>query len=98
MQEHYERLGLLPEATPAEIKAAYHAKLKEFPAHRYPQEFKAIRSAYEALKKSAGVTVDDFFKLKPIEAKLDPTLLETLRQRAIDSVEITLKDLIYLTF
>ncbi|MFZ4676929.1 MAG: molecular chaperone DnaJ, partial [Nodosilinea sp.] len=33
MQDHYDRLGLSPGATSAEIKAAYHAKLKEFPAH-----------------------------------------------------------------
>ena len=52
MTDHYEQLGIAPGATPAEIKAAYHAKLKEFPAHTHPQEFKATRAAYEALRKA----------------------------------------------
>ncbi|NEP19760.1 MAG: molecular chaperone DnaJ [Leptolyngbya sp. SIO4C1] len=97
MQEHYDRLGLTAEATPTEIKAAYHAKLKAFPAHTHPQEFKAIRAAYEALRK-APQGEDDFFKLKPIEAELDESLLEQLQQRATAAVEVSLKDLIDLTF
>jgi curved DNA-binding protein CbpA len=52
MQDHYDRLGLSAGATSAEIKAAYHAKLKEFPAHTHPQDFKAIRTAYETLRKT----------------------------------------------
>jgi len=40
MTSPYDRLGISSSAT-AEIKAAYHAKLKEFPAHRHPEEFKA---------------------------------------------------------
>ncbi|MEM9904496.1 MAG: DnaJ domain-containing protein [Cyanobacteria bacterium P01_D01_bin.44] len=97
MQEHYERLGLSAGATPAEIKAAYHAKLKAFPAHSHPQEFKAIRAAYEALRK-APQAADDFFDLKPIEAELDEALLNQLQQRATAAVDVTLEDLIYLTF
>lgn len=97
MQEHYERLGLSAGATPAEIKAAYHAKLKAFPAHSHPQEFKAIRAAYEALRK-APQAADDFFDLKPIEAELDEALLTQLQQRATAAVDVTLEDLIYLTF
>ncbi|MEO1404040.1 MAG: DnaJ domain-containing protein [Cyanobacteria bacterium J06635_1] len=97
MQAHYERLGLSAGATPAEIKAAYHAKLKAFPAHSHPQEFKAIRAAYEALRK-APQAADDFFDLKPIEAELDEALLTQLQQRATAAVDVTLEDLIYLTF
>ncbi|MEM9162479.1 MAG: DnaJ domain-containing protein [Cyanobacteria bacterium P01_F01_bin.4] len=97
MQAHYERLGLSAGATPAEIKAAYHAKLKAFPAHSHPQEFKAIRAAYEALRK-APQAADDFFDLKPIEAELDEALLTQLQQRATAAVAVTLEDLIYLTF
>ena len=96
MQEHFDRLGLAVGATPAEIKAAYHAQLKAFPAHQYPQEFKAIRAAYEALKNAPTET--DFFELKPIEVELDLRRLEALRSQATDEVEVSLKDLIYLTF
>jgi curved DNA-binding protein CbpA len=98
MQDHYERLGLSSGATPDEIKAAYHAKLKEFPAHSHPQEFKAIRSAYEALRKASKNASEDFFEPKPIDATLDPAQLAVLRQRAMADLEVTLKDLIYLTF
>jgi curved DNA-binding protein CbpA len=97
MQEHYERLGISTEATADEIKAAYHAKLKEFPAHSHPQDFKAIRSAYEALRKGPQAA-DDFFELKPIEAELDPALLAKLKAQAAAAVEVTLEDLIVLTF
>lgn len=97
MQAHYEKLGLSPGATPAEIKSAYHGKLKEFPAHSHPQEFKAIRAAYEALRKGPQDT-DDFFELTPIEATLDPTLLDQLQQQAAAAVGVTLEDLIVLTF
>jgi curved DNA-binding protein CbpA len=51
MTDHYERLGISPGATAAEIKTAYHTKLREFPAHTYPEEFKKIRGAYEAIRK-----------------------------------------------
>lgn len=97
MQEHYDRLGVSAGATPAEIKAAYHTQLKAFPAHSHPQEFKAIRAAYEALRK-APQGEDDFFDLKPIEAELDGTRLAELQQQATAAVDVTLKDLILMTF
>jgi DnaJ-class molecular chaperone len=98
MQEYYDRLGLSAEATPAEIKTAYHAKLKEFPAHSHPADFKAIRAAYEALRKAPAAAADDFFELKPIEAKLDSALLAKLKTQAAAAVEVTLEDMIAMTF
>lgn len=97
MQDHYDRLGLSPGATPAEIKAAYHAKLKEFPAHTHPQDFKAIRAAYEALRKGPQ-REDDFFAEVPVQAELDLALLDQLQQRASAAVDVTFDDLIRLTF
>ncbi len=97
MQDHYDRLGLSPGATPAEIKAAYHAKLKEFPAHSHPEAFKAVRTAYEILRK-APQGGEDFFAEVPITAELDPVLVDQIRQRAIAAVDVTLEDLIRLTF
>jgi curved DNA-binding protein CbpA len=97
MQDHYDRLGLSAGATAAEIKAAYHAKLKEFPAHTHPQDFKAIRTAYETLRKTPRGE-DDFFATVPIQAELDQALLEQLKQRATAVVDVTLEDLIRLTF
>ena len=97
MSDHYTQLGVAPGASPAEIKAAYHAKLKEFPAHTHPQEFKAIRAAYEALRK-APRGEDDLFAVSPIQAELDEAAVAQLRQRATAAVEVSLKDLIRLTF
>lgn len=97
MQEHYDRLGISPDATPADIKAAYHAKLKEFPAHSHPEEFKAIRAAYDAIRK-APKGEDDFFTLGSIDVELDQELLNKLEERAIAAAEITVNDLIMLTF
>jgi hypothetical protein len=97
MTDHPAQLVLDHGATPAEIKAAYHAKLKEFPAHTHPQEFKATRAAYEALRKAPQGEAD-FFAPGPITAELDPELLAKLKQRATDAVDVSLEDLIRLTF
>lgn len=99
MTSHYDRLSVLPTATPAEIKAAYHAKLKEFPAHSHPDEFKAVRAAYEAVRKGGSSQSDDFFfNIRPLEATLDPELLQQLRKRVSDRLEVSLEELIRATF
>ena len=95
---HYNLLGIEPGATPAEIKAAYHAKLREFPAHTYPQEFKAIREAYEVLRQGGSAQAVDFFKIQPMKAELDQTLLNQLRTKARSLLEVSLDDLIRATF
>lgn len=98
MSENHALLGIAPGATMAEVKAAYHRKLKEFPAHKYPQEFKAVRSAYEALQKDSQQTNEDFFKIVPAQAKLDQQALQGLQNRVSASVEVSLAELICLTF
>ena len=98
MSNPFEQLGIAPGASPKEIKRAYHAKLKEFPAHTHPQEFKAIRAAYDAVRKGSTVTVEEFFKRKPLEASFDDKPLATLREQATDKIQIDLKTLTRLTF
>ena len=98
MNESFERLGITPDASPKEIKRAYHAKLKQFPAHSHHAEFKAIRAAYDAVRHGSKTTVDDFFKPRPLEASIDPQTLATLREQATAAVEIDLKTLTRLTF
>jgi curved DNA-binding protein CbpA len=99
MQEHYDRLGLMSTATPEEIKAAYHLKLREFPAHKYPQEFKAIRAAYEVLRKGGNNLADEpVFIPKNETAEFDPAQVARLRQQAIAQIEVTLEELMRLTF
>ena len=98
MQEHYDRLGVAVGASPDDIKAAYHRKLKEFPAHQHPQEFKAIRAAYEALKKGEQNVQEDFFKIRPVQVELDTERVQKLQQHAIAQAEVSLEDLMRLTF
>lgn len=98
MQEHYDRLGVSVGATPEEIKAAYHIKLKEYPAHQYPQEFKAIRLSYEALKKGGQKVQIDYLKARSAEVEVTPASLQSLRERAMAAAEVSLEELIRLTF
>jgi curved DNA-binding protein CbpA len=98
MTSHYEQLGISPGATPVQIKAAYHVKLREFPAHTYPEEFKAIREAYEVLRKGQTEQYGDFLKIRPLEAQINPEILKQVREKAIAQLEISLDDLIRATF
>ncbi len=99
MTSPYELLGLSANASPAEIKAAYHAKLKEFPAHRHPEQFKAIRAAYDAARQGESAAADEFFFLvRPLEATLDPEMLQQLRQRLTAQLAVSLEEMIRETF
>lgn len=98
MSNPFEQLGITPDASPKDIKRAYHAKLKEFPAHTHPDEFKAIRTAYDVVRKGSAVTVEEFFKRKPLEASFDDNTLVALREQATAKVQIDLKTLTRLTF
>jgi DnaJ domain len=98
MPDHYTLLGISFEATPTEIKAAYHQKLKEFPAHQHPQEFKAIRTAYEAIRQKAQSNSEDFLKIMPTKVELSPKLLQDLREKAVAETNVSLEELMQLTF
>jgi len=45
-----EILGVPPNASEEEIRAAWLAKVKEFPPDRAPAEFEKIRDAYDTLR------------------------------------------------
>ena len=49
MRNPYEVLQILPTANDAQIKESYIQKVKEYPPERFPEEFKEIREAYEAV-------------------------------------------------
>jgi curved DNA-binding protein CbpA len=98
MTSPYDRLGISSTASPAEIKAAYHAKLREFPAHTHPQEFKAIRTAYESIRQGETAESGDFFKVRSLEASLDTAALQQLRERLASQLAIGLEDLLRETF
>lgn len=100
IQEHYDRLGIDLGAELPQLKAAYRSKLREFPAHSHPQEFKEIRASYEAVQSHIKnpPSQADFFVLKPIDAEIDKEAIAQLKQRATSTLNVTLKDLIQLTF
>ena len=50
MTDPFELLDVAESASNDEIKAAFLAKVREFPPERAPREFQAIRDAYELIK------------------------------------------------
>jgi curved DNA-binding protein CbpA len=98
MDSPYEILGIPADASPAQAKAAYHVKLRAFPAHTHPTEFKAVRSAYEALSKASNAAQGDFFKVRPIEDKIEPAVIESLKEGLIGQFSVSLEDMLRDTF
>jgi hypothetical protein len=98
MSNSYDLLGISAEASPSQIKAAYHQKLREFPAHTHPTEFKAIRSAYEAIQKGEVNQKRSFFEMPPIEATIEPEIIQDLKTKLTQQLEVSLQDMLRLTF
>jgi DnaJ-class molecular chaperone len=98
MDSPYEILGIPADASPAQAKAAYHAKLRVFPAHTHPTEFKAVRSAYEALSKGSSSVQKDFFEVHPIEDKIEPAVIASLKEGVIAHFSVSLEDMLRDTF
>jgi len=53
MLNPYAVLGVSRQATDAEIRQAYFARVRQNPPEKDPAKFKQIRAAYEALKNEA---------------------------------------------
>jgi curved DNA-binding protein CbpA len=66
----YAVLGLDPGAEDEQIRAAYLAKLKQFPPDRSPAEFEQVRDAYELLRDRRRRTQHTLFSVNP-EARLE---------------------------
>jgi curved DNA-binding protein CbpA len=98
MDNSYQILGIAPNASPAQVKAAYHQKLREFPAHTHPTEFKEIRAAYEALHKNKADAEQKFFKLRPIGVSIKQEAIEELKAKLIARLSISLEDMLRDTF
>lgn len=96
MADPYTLLGLTPEASAAELKAAYHRQLRRFPAHSHPQEFQRIRAAYEQLRAAAAQRGDPL-QPGPLLLQLDAEALEALEARVRRSCRIDLATLLRLT-
>lgn len=64
--DYHALLGVSPEATSEELRAAYLKKVKEHPPDRAPEEFEKIRDAYNYLK-------DPKIRAKMMLTAVDPT-------------------------
>ena len=53
MGDPYLTLGICELVSDAEVSAAYHAKLRQFPPEDCPEEFATISEAYEAIRTEA---------------------------------------------
>jgi curved DNA-binding protein CbpA len=98
MTSPHDILGVAPDATLAQVKAAYHVKLREFPAHKYPVEFKAVRSAYEAIQKGGGRPQENFFTVRPIAATIEPAAIDQLKEKLTAHLAVSLEDMLRETF
>jgi hypothetical protein len=98
MTTPHDLLGIPVDATPKVAKAAYHAKLREFPAHIHPTEFKAVRTAYEAIQKGITSPDENFFKPSPIGLSIEPEVIESLKQKLTAHLEVSLEELLRSTF
>jgi curved DNA-binding protein CbpA len=75
----YLVLGLTPAANDEQIRAAYLAKLKQYPPDRAPAEFELVRDAYELLRDRRRRARHTLFSVNP-DAPLE-SLLEGMDTR-----------------
>jgi curved DNA-binding protein CbpA len=61
----YEALGLARSASADEVKRAYFALVRANPPERNPEQFKAIRAAYERLRDPAQRRETDMLLFQP---------------------------------
>ena len=97
MADPYARLGVAPQAGNAEVKAAYHRQLRQFPAHSHPQEFQQIRAAYDAIR-AASEHGGDPLQPGPLLEQLDPEALASIEASVRNTCRLSLDELLRLTF
>lgn len=76
----YAVLGTVPEADDDQIRAAYLARLKQFPPDRAPAEFEQVRDAYDLLRDRRRRAQYQLFAVDP-EAPLQSVLEGMENQR-----------------
>jgi len=68
MKNHYDTLGIDRSADARQIKRAYFGLVKQFPPERFPEKFKEIRAAYDALSDEDNRAKYDEFAALPDNA------------------------------
>jgi hypothetical protein len=72
----FEVLGVSPDATDEEIRAAYLARVRECPPDRSPEQFEHIRDAYAKLHDPRARIRNRLFSVDPT-ARLSPVFAES---------------------
>ncbi|MGR9106989.1 MAG: J domain-containing protein [Gammaproteobacteria bacterium] len=70
MINSFELLNVPESAGDEEIRAAYLAKVREFPPERFPKEFQAVREAYDRVKTEKARIAYLYFDTREIDADL----------------------------
>jgi curved DNA-binding protein CbpA len=76
----YAVLDVSPDADDERIRAAYLAKLKQYPPDRSPTEFEQVRDAYDLLRDRHRRTQHTLFSANP-DAPLESLLGDTDNER-----------------
>ncbi len=98
MTNPHDLLDIPADATPAQAKAAYHKKLREFPAHTHPAQFKAVRSAYESIQNASNQPDENFFTVRPLDLTIEPAVIADLKKKLTQHLEVSLEDMLRGTF
>ncbi len=80
MDDYYKLLDIEETATEGEIKRAYFKKARQYPPERFPEEFKALRAAYETL--SHPDKREDYDKRSTEQSSLPEAAADLLAQAA----------------
>ncbi|MEW6378062.1 MAG: DnaJ domain-containing protein [bacterium] len=96
MKNPYKALQISPSASDLAIKEAYVRKVKEYPPERFPEEFKEIREAYEAIATPRSRVAYKLFHLEePDPQELAGNLLASGERKRIPPkklIDIALKE------
>ena len=76
----FEILGISPDASDDDIRAAYLARVRECPPDRSPDQFEKIRNAYEKLRDPRARIRHRLFSVDPV-APLSTVFAETSAPR-----------------
>jgi len=79
-------LGVAPQASDEEIRAAYLRKLREYPPDRNPDEFELVRDAYEQLRDRRRRVEHTLFSCDP-EAPLESLIDDVADNRKYVGLE-----------
>lgn len=67
MKSPFEILNIPERCTDEEAKAAYLERIRQYPPERFPDQFKEIKNAYDAVKTERGRIAVRLFRFDPFQ-------------------------------